>query len=80
MFLCQKCLEDNFKNLATPFSHGKCEYCEEMKICADIPSKYLIKKDCVEESISKFTKTTKEDMEVIRNYIKSNPNKKFKLL
>lgn len=44
MFLCEKCLDDNFKNFAIPFSRGKCEFCEKVKVCVDIPSKFLVKR------------------------------------
>lgn len=45
MFLCEKCLEENFTNFALPVSRGKCEYCEETKPCTDIPSSRLIAKE-----------------------------------
>ena len=44
MFLCEKCLENNYENFAIPFSRGKCDHCEEVEVCVDIPSKYLVEK------------------------------------
>ena len=48
MFLCQSCLEKKFKNFAISFSRGKCEHCEKIERCVDIPSKYLIRKEKVD--------------------------------
>lgn len=45
MFICETCLNKNYKNFAIPFSYGKCDDCEEKKLCVDIPSKDLILKE-----------------------------------
>ena len=45
MLICNECLEDNFENTESMIkSSGKCEWCEDKKVCNDIPSKYLEKK------------------------------------
>jgi hypothetical protein len=46
MFICKKCLEHKFTNQSTTFqSYGKCEICEQLAGCSDIPSRYLIEKE-----------------------------------
>lgn len=49
MFICEKCLKENFKNWAMPVSYGKCEFCEEVKDCCDVKSGNLIEKYKSEE-------------------------------
>lgn len=45
MFICGPCLKENFTNeLGWVQSHGKCEMCEEHRICSDIPSRHLTRK------------------------------------
>jgi len=42
MFICDECLKERFHNETTIFkSNGRCEICENVKFCSDIPSKYL---------------------------------------
>lgn len=50
MFLCEKCLTENFKTtmwdlLIAPRSRGGCEYCGQGAVCYDIPSRGLRPKD-----------------------------------
>lgn len=49
MFLCEPCLEKNFKNWFFPNSVGKCEYCLKTATCTDIPSKFLVDKEKTKE-------------------------------
>jgi len=44
MFICEKCLEDKYENFAIAFSYGKCEECNKLKACSDIPSSRLVVK------------------------------------
>ena len=44
MYICEPCLERNFNNWSMSRSYGKCEICEEMANCADIPSSRLDRK------------------------------------
>jgi len=41
MFICKKCLGENWIGLA--ISYGPCECCGEVTECDDYPSKYLPK-------------------------------------
>lgn len=50
MFICETCLNQNYKNFAIPFSLGNCDDCGEKKVCVDIPSKDLIPKKQFNES------------------------------
>lgn len=47
MFICEPCLNKNYKNFAIPFSHGRCD---DVKLCADIPSRDLIPKESVSKT------------------------------
>lgn len=54
MFICEKCLKENYLNdyFAPIPSLGKCEICEENKECTDIPAKFL-KARTMEENLQK---------------------------
>lgn len=45
MFVCKKCLEENYKNIFLGSSHGPCEECGKSLLCADIKSSQLISKE-----------------------------------
>lgn len=44
MFICEPCLEKNFNNWSLYKSRGKCEVCDEVGDCHDIPSSRLDEK------------------------------------
>ena len=41
MFICENCLKEKFTNDGLGRSYGRCEFCEDVKTCYDISSKYL---------------------------------------
>lgn len=44
MFICEPCLEKNFKNWGMFQSYGKCEICDKVCSCYDIASSRLERK------------------------------------
>lgn len=44
MFLCGDCLTKDFMNSADPVSRGRCESCDQVRDCSDIPSGRLVRK------------------------------------
>lgn len=45
MFLCDSCLQEHFHNSGRLLeSYGSCEYCLQVAVCHDIPSRNLIPK------------------------------------
>lgn len=57
MFICKECLEKNFLNEEDiRKSRGKCEVCEKIRDCNDIPSKWLVKKEKAGSNIAVIIK------------------------
>lgn len=59
MFLCEKCLTDNFKTdmwdlMIAPRSRGACESCGNGAVCYDIPSSGLNPKDSTQKFSGKI--------------------------
>lgn len=66
MFICETCLKRKYDNEAIAFSFGKCDDCNDVARCADIPSKYLTPKKYVE--LSNVDAFIKEIEEVCRKH------------
>lgn len=47
MFICEPCLEERYENWSFFKSHGKCECCDSVAACHDIPSSRLVLKEKV---------------------------------
>lgn len=45
MFICKKCLEENYNNWSVRMNYRSCEICGETKECHDIPSSKLERKE-----------------------------------
>lgn len=67
MFICEVCLEKNFNNWSFHKSRGKCEICNKISDCHDIPSSRLEKKI---EAVS-TDELRKEEIQYIYELIQS---------